>query len=1275
MDVDLDSDIPMSDTSTSVTIASSASSHTSDHAENGNEDEGKEGRRKTTISMMTPLDWKNEGKGFVDRKDWDKALHSYRSGLSALLKTSHVLDANRDITSTAVALSSPTSTSLELALRSNIALVLLKMDCFHLAKEECDHILSASPSNWKALYRRASSREGLYLSLNNHSKNDDQNNSNFEMTKKKDMLKAAIDDLQQALKFLDKERQQQQSSSENNSDNRIRNGNSSTMRQCQRSLDRLEKEYNRKWIQRQNNDEKVRVSSIDRNTNLDRTIPIQQELQADNIINSNGNDVIVFKDCHPSEVSSQITASKLQQKQDVLRLLLARQQILASTNGGDLSKQQQHYHKVLQGEAFFLLEWNWWVKWCRYVDFFYTRNDTTISSASASNTYSSSERTQRVLDYFPPGATVPLNNRKDRNINDDDNDLSDDDDDDDIIAKSPGPIDNTYLLVTPNNVFFNQWFHPIPANSDSDMVGNNATNSCTVISLKPNLIRGYHYEILPREVYNALRSWYGEISSPSLCRRVTKDNDIVMYPPLPSNGRYIYDNSTVQLPGRKSSRCNACRAPGANSRCRQCISVYCNKVCQESHWLFHRPYCKSRQMSESKIRSSLSHICLPPDSFGTIGLNNLGNTCFMNSVLQSLSHATPLTRYFLSNRFKSNLNTCNPLGTGGKLASAYEVFLKDVWMKSGIKSISPVALKRAIALFAPRFVGCHQHDAQEFLAYLLDGLHEDLNRILHTPYVELPDATDGQNMAIAAARAWDANKRRNDSLVLDTFYGQFQSTCVCPRCNRVSVSFDTFNHISLEIPSNNLAWSMVNISVMVHFSDGNSKPIRYGIILRRHSSVFDLKKAVSKLAQISVTKLVLTVVHGSSIYNLLNDNKHVPIIQPDTDLIVAYEVTPYTAKDTLHMIVSQSLLIASSDNNNNNERGLSTSNYSTMIDGNIENGDNFTQIPIGFPFITSMDVNNCTCHDLWQLIWNSVRRMVEDTEIGIEGVEIEGEEGDCVDKAHHCRLEETLTIHVVDSKGQPRHIFQTEKEDKQTSALPRKSRKLLSSILSGLSAENFLFLTLIWKSSNVCKKKEGIVINPKRFLDYDDHPSFIEAMRWQQTNRSSTKKEGVTLYQCFQSFSKPERLDVNNMWYCAKCQEHVQALKTMKLWKLPNILVVHLKRFEFKHALRRDKICTFIDFPLTDLNMDPHCAGRKTSEGENEFVDNNVPADYDLFAVVNHHGRMGFGHYTAFAMSWDESGVSKKWNVFDDSDVSPIDSIEIPSSAAYILFYRRRLFD
>ena len=85
--------------------------------------------------------------------------------------------------------------------------------------------------------------------------------------------------------------------------------------------------------------------------------------------------------------------------------------------------------------------------------------------------------------------------------------------------------------------------------------------------------------------------------------------------------------------------------------------------------------------------------------------------------------------------------------------------------------------------------------------------------------------------------------------------------------------------------------------------------------------------------------------------------------------------------------------------------------------------------------------------------------------------------------------------------------------------------------------------------------------------------------------------------------------------------------------------------------------------------MDSHCCKTET-----DFFDSNVPANYDLFAVVNHYGRMGFGHYTAFATSWDETGISNEWNVYDDSNVTAIDSTDIPSPAAYILFYRRRVF-
>ena len=105
----------------------------------------------------------------------------------------------------------------------------------------------------------------------------------------------------------------------------------------------------------------------------------------------------------------------------------------------------------------------------------------------------------------------------------------------------------------------------------------------------------------------------------------------------------------------------------------------------------------------------------------------------------------------------------------------------------------------AVGRFAPQFSGYQQHDSQELLTFLLDGLHEDLNRIKKKPYIEMNDSGNRPDEDVAA-EAWEAYKKRNDSVILDLFHGLLKSTVVCPCCPKISVTFDPFSCLSLPLP-------------------------------------------------------------------------------------------------------------------------------------------------------------------------------------------------------------------------------------------------------------------------------------------------------------------------------------------------------------------------------------------------------------------------------------------------------------------------------------------
>ncbi|ESW97058.1 hypothetical protein KL918_000669 [Ogataea parapolymorpha] len=724
---------------------------------------------------------------------------------------------------------------------------------------------------------------------------------------------------------------------------------------------------------------------------------------------------------------------------------------------------------------------------------------------------------------------------------------------------------------------------------------------------------------------------------------------------------------------------------------------------------------------------------------GLVGLNNLGNTCYMNSALQCLVHIPELTNYFLYDYYEKEINRDNPLGNDGKVASAYAGLVKHLFDKrfaGPSSSFSPRDFKYTIGYYNSMFADYHQQDSQELIAFLLDGLHEDLNRILKKPYVEKPELPDDkvndlEEVRKLAQKCWDSHKLRNNSVVIDLFVGLYKSTLVCPSCGKISITFDPYNDLTLPLPVHKKWIGKVNVLL----EEGYPKSLE--VELPKSATFADLKVYVADKVKVPINELLAVEVFQSQVYKNFeakdSDTRYLPISdligQNDEiwfhqikhrpgDLIVPVFNTLSDSRNTKPFGIPFFITVTEDEcysfgkirrKLEQRYSQLSTFNFfgsrqrlqhrATEFPG-IEDGDDDDvsladpEIPGNYAFsvkvfdsshelkisnrygrglygysrypqedeeddslwIPRTHNNFKGLPDLLEKVEENKRRFylygAKSTETVTSEDSDPGNPGDGADETNLMDSdpsEQNLAPLTEEANGM--QVDDDEKEEQQD------SESELESIARPLIFEKNA-LVCEWEPTFFDTFFTGIEEDGLGGRETWSNPEILENAEVEENKRlmAESRRKNISLDNCMEMFSNPEVLGENDLWYCPNCKEHRQATKKIEIWSVPDILTIHLKRFENTKSFS-DKIDAVVEFPIEGLDMSKYVVD---STGE-EMI-------YDLFAVDNHFGGLGGGHYTAYAKNF----VDGKWYYFDDSRVSVVDPTESIRGSAYLLFYRKR---
>ena len=771
----------------------------------------------------------------------------------------------------------------------------------------------------------------------------------------------------------------------------------------------------------------------------------------------------------------------------------------------------------------------------------------------------------------------------------------------------------------------------------------------------PTIQDHYDYFLLDENTYDLFISWYG--GGPKIKVPIVLDPETNL--PVPvivqwkltvcyQDHNYVIDTNRYEKV--KTIKQKACELAGIDPQ-RARLRDYWNKnimnlLTDEEKYLYQIHIINTQEIllevkddqgnwptAEKKKRSFLqrtnssmhSGIIRPPTmtrkTDGLVGLSNLGNTCYFNSAVQCLIHTDLLAAYFDSGVWREQLNVDSRLGTGGVLANLFAQIENDIWTKN-IKVITPTKLRETIGKFYKRFSGNVQHDAQELLLCFLDALSEDLNRVHEKHFCIESLSGDGTNDNEIADEAWKRHKAVQDSAIVDIFHGQLKTEICCKVCGNKIVVFDPYASISVPIQQEQL----YSIRYCMIMYDPKKQRSMVKILVPEDQEFRAILEDASERFKIPINQLIIFRRD-----NLVRDFRtSLPNSLRKAEYIV-FELSQPPKKNQISVILNSKDDDKSEESQSEEEE---TSNEQKIQSNDVSDGVEVRYI------IGSIMLQNPK---------NPKQSFALDSPILLECPD---EEDDLLEIA-------TERVNYIWEKSQYPTTDKNRALEEKAMKIPQSNWKPKEKLRVSLNFKNYITDS---DESIPCLSSQSlkISINPliaREKLGFNWGALCPIDHTYDTTAPCNEKK--LDLEYCFKQLTLQDDLDKFNQWFCPTCKKFVRATASLSIWSVPDVLIIHLKRFVEREGIFK-KLTTFVDIPI-NLNMTKFITGpQKLAEDEREH-------EYKLYAIINHLGILEGGHYTANIFN----DKLNNWYTFNDENVYQTSKNSIISEAAYVLMYKR----